>query len=221
MISGSVTAISQSLQLRLSSVYLFAVSLMGIALVSGLIRDGALSVLQEADRWWEWAIGSHAVWLLDSQRWFAQHAGVCGAVSWVLVLTAAGVLAWQRDTALRTLTSPSLVLGLALGSASGVDWLGQLGVAIGSLIGLFVLARVATRDDSFDFVNFMTTLISILITVIYAPILVISWLTGIAGSEQEAIRRREVVALEKIADSFPNAAGASGANNIRRLPKAG
>lgn len=69
MITGSVAAISHSLQFRLSSIYLFAVSLLGIATISGWRKGGPGSPMLELGNWWSSLTNQPATWTDNIQTW--------------------------------------------------------------------------------------------------------------------------------------------------------
>ncbi|UKA63365.1 hypothetical protein [Arthrobacter sp. FW306-04-A] len=214
MFSASVTAIGQSLQLRLASIYLFLVSVLGIATVWGSNPEGAKSPVLELSSWWSITTGQSATWLLNAQDWINQRSEFFSGLSWVVVIAAALVLVGQGWRAVSTLTAPTLVLGVALGSTVGVHFFWQLGVAAGIFIVGFVLRRRIDRHGNVDSNDFGGVVIGVAMAFAYAPLLILRWLTGDAGSEQEMLKRRQVAALEKIAKRLPNNSGPSGARTI-------
>lgn len=216
MITGSVAAISHSLQLRLSSIYLFAVSILGIATFTGARKGGPGSPLLELGNWWSSLTSQPATWTDNVQVWLSDHSGSLFWVPWLIIVVAALSLAKLGWQSVDTRTGPTLVLGLSLGSSTSGHsaWL-FWAVAFGLVIFGRLLRHIALPDDFIDGNDVGGVIISVGMAFAYAPFLILQWMTGKARSEHSALKYRQVAALEKIALHDPDPDIASGAKPVR------
>lgn len=212
MITGSVAAISHSLQLRLSSIYLFAVSVLGIAMIFGSRKGGPGAPILELGSWWSSLTNSRAPWADSIQIWLVDRSSSISWLPWLIVVVAALALAKQGWRSVATRTGSTLVLGFALGSSIGVHSLWQFVVAsVGLMACGFAVRHFVQRDDSLDGNDIGGVIISVGLAFVYAPLVILQWLTGRGNSEHNAIRNRQVAALEKIAGQHSGLGVASGA----------
>ncbi|MFB7296569.1 hypothetical protein ACFWOS_31230 [Streptomyces rubiginosohelvolus] len=121
-------------------------------------------------------------WTQFPASWIAERAGLVGGVTQVLLL--AGLLALPRPRQLgqdfgRTLEwrSPSaVVLSLVLMVQSGHVWPAVIAVGSWSALGLWMLCRPERGHSRSDHVS--VVLVSLVLAVLYAPLLVCAWLFG-------------------------------------------
>lgn len=210
MISGSVAAISQSLQLRPTSIFRFVVSTLGIATIAGVFKAGAGSPVLELGNWWTFFTDVPATGLSATQAWLTQREEFFSGVSWLVLIVVAVVLATGGFRSVNTLAGPTLVLATVLGSSLGIFMLWQLGVAGAVCIATFLVRRFNGSDElASDHVGGVLT--AVMMAFAYAPVLLLQWLTAEAGSEQDQLKRRQVEALERIASDVPHRGVATGA----------
>ena len=211
MISGSVAAISQSLQLRPTSIFRFVVSTLGIATIAGVYKAGAGSPVLELGTWWTFFTDVPATGLSAAQAWLTQREEFFSGVSWLVLIVVAVVLATGGFRAVNTLAGPTLVLAIVLGSSLGIFMLWQLGVAGAVCIATFIARRFFNGSDELASDHVGGVLIAVMMAFAYAPVLLFQWLTAESGSEQDQLKRRQVEALERIASDVPHKGVATGA----------
>ncbi|WP_066286481.1 hypothetical protein [Arthrobacter sp. B6] len=215
MISGSVAAISQNLQLRPTSIYCFAVSVLGIATITGSLSGGTGSPVLELGKWWTFFTDEPATGLGAAHVWLTQREEFFSGISWVVLTSIAVVLAIAGFRSVKTLAGPTLVLAIALGSSVGMALAWQLSAA-GAVCAAALLIRrflAANADVSVD--DLGGIVIAVVMAFGFAPVLLFQWLTGEVGSETEQLTRRQVAALERIARSVSDPDAATGAVAVR------
>ena len=214
MFSGSITAISQSLQLRPVSIYCFAVSVLGIASITGSMSGGTGSPVRELGKWWTFFTDVPATGLNAAQDWLTQREELFSGVSWLVLIVIALVLVKTGYRSVSTLAGPSLVLAIVLGSSVGISLAWQLGLAGAVCAAALVLRRFVEPDADASFDDFVGIVIAVAMGFVFALVLPFQWLTGEVGCETEQLKRRQVEALEKIARSVRDPYVATGSATV-------